>query len=204
MQPSRRCVAMAVAAFVALTIQAWPAAAGTKDGKFAIEESGRATCGDFIKARDTKSPNYSRFIGFIDGYLTAANRYEPNTFDIAPWGNSRGYALILSQYCGDASRKTELLAIVAQRMVAQMAPNRLAEFSPLVAINAGGKLPLVVYETVLKRGQAALKSRKLYAGPIDGKFTPEVKTALEAFQKTAKIEPTGLPDSATMWALLNP
>src|SRR3546814_13851448 len=78
------------------------ARAGTQSGVGAVEDAGRALCPVFVKARAEKSEAYARYVGFIEGYLTAANRYEPNTFDLTPWHNANAFALILYKQIGRA------------------------------------------------------------------------------------------------------
>src|SRR5678815_1571286 len=81
--------------------------ADSPDGKFAIEGAGYATCAAFTEARNARSeaaPNkpsdaYARFIGWIEGYLTAANRYTPDTFDLTPWQTAEVYGVIVGSYC---------------------------------------------------------------------------------------------------------
>jgi peptidoglycan hydrolase-like protein with peptidoglycan-binding domain len=61
-----------------------------------------------------------------------------------------------------------------------------------------------VYETILRRAQAALKLRGLYNGPEDGTYTPALREAFRGFQHSVGLETTGVPDPATLWKLLNP
>jgi len=58
--------------------------------------------------------------------------------------------------------------------------------------------------TAAGSAQAALKVRGLYKGPEDGKFSAEMRDALIAFQQKSSLTPTGVPDPATLWTLLNP
>jgi hypothetical protein len=44
----------------------------------------------------------------------------------------------------------------------------------------------------------------LYRGKLDGADSPEFRTALTHFQQLARLDPNGLPDTATLWVLLNP
>jgi hypothetical protein len=177
------------------------AAAGTKDGRFAVEDAGRTPCAAFVKAREKNSNDYARYLGFIEGYLTAANRYEPNTFDLTPWHNSAAFGLILDQHC--RKNGSDNLVMAAQRLVIAMQPLRLADYSSIVAVGSGQR-EAQVYQTILKRAQWELSRRGLYRGQNDGKYSPAMKTALEEFQRAVKLDPTGVPDTPTLWVLLNP
>lgn len=187
---------------VSLIVAAGPASANNKSGQFAVEGSGRATCVNFTAARANKtSAPYERMIGFVEGYMTAANRYEANTFDLSPWHNAEAFALILDHHC--KSNPNDSLATGVQKMVASFQPIRLAEFSQLVEVG-DGKNKTFVYEAILRRAQAALKRRGLYAGQENGRYSSELRLSLVKFQQSAKLQPSGLPDPATLWTLLNP
>ncbi len=177
-------------------------AAQPTENSFAVEGAGRLNCAAFTAARGNKSSaEYQRMIGFVEGYLSAANRYEPNTFDLTPWHNAAALDIILNSHCSEHTQDT--LVSVVQRMVTGLRPVRIAQFSPLVEVGDASN-HAIVYETILRRAQAALKIRGLYQGQEDGKFSPEMRDALIEFQKQGSLAPTGVPDPATLWTLLNP
>jgi hypothetical protein len=179
-----------------------PAKAQDVSRQFAVEGAGMLTCARFTAARaDTASPEYQRMIGFIEGYLTAANLYEPDTFDLTPWHNAAALDMIMGNHC--AQHPEERLVGVTQRMVGGLRPFRLARFSPLLEVGDGENRALV-YETILRRAQAALRIRGLYAGPEDGTFPPALRQAFRDFQRSVGLTETGVPDPATLWKLLNP
>ena len=200
MRVSQR-AAGAVMIILGATLLAVPALAANKSGQFAVEGVGAANCATYLSSRTEKSARFERLIGFVEGYLTAANRYEPSTFDLSPWHNSTGFALILDNYC--KAHPKDALVIAAERMVVSFMPLRLAEFSPLLEVGDSNK-KTHVYEQILKRAQGALQRRGLYTGAQDGRFSPALRTALLSFQRSAKLAETGLPDNATLWTLLNP
>lgn len=190
-----------LAASPALAQQAEPTLpAGAKN--FAVEGAGRLSCATFKKARsDKSSAEYQRLIGFVEGYLSAANRYESNTFDLTPWHNALAFDIIIDGYCGKNLK--EPLVNVVQRMVTGFRNIRVAQFSPMIEVGDGTH-KAYVYQTILQRSQAELKRRGLYSGAQDGRFSPQVKQAFASFQKSKKLDPTGIPDPATLWMLLNP
>lgn len=195
-----RNIAFTLASF-ALLIPPWNAAAATQDGRFAVEGPGQAMCSRILQAKDRNTEEYARYIGFIEGYLSAANRYEPNTFDLTPWHTSQALSLIMVKHC--ESHPNDLLGVVVQQLVVAMMPLRLASYSSMERIEDGPNRA-EVYEQIVKRSQEALARRGLYAGPADGRFSPAMRDALIEFQKTAQLDPTGVPDTATLWTLLNP
>lgn len=198
-----RCLkALAASGAVAGLALSGPALADNGDGQFAVEGSGRATCAQFVSARkDQQSRDYRTIIGFVEGYLTAANRYEPQTFDLSPWHNEAAFGLILEKHCADHPQETLVSAL--QRLVIGLRPVRVAQFSKLVEVGDGTNRALV-YETILKRAQAMLKTRGLYRGAEDGAFSPALRDALKQFQQQQKLNATGIPDPATLWTLLHP
>ena len=188
----------------ALLILLVPGTGRANDGnnQFAVEGAGRLDCASFTKARaDKGSAEYQRLIGFVEGYLSAANRYEPNTFDLSPWHNAAAFDLILEKHCSE--NPDEVMIAVVQKMVGALRPLRVANFSPLVEVGTGENRAFV-YETILRRTQAALRSRGLYDGEEDGNFSPKMRDALLTYQRSADLYETGVPDPATLWTLLNP
>jgi hypothetical protein len=189
------------AAAGALLLAAGAGQAASSTGTFATEEIGLANCGDYLQAKARKSPAYGNYISYIEGYLTAANRYEPNTFDLTPWHNATAFGLILDQHC--RANAQDSLTAVALKLVKSMMPLRLTEPSRMVEIRDGAN-HTAIYEAILKRAQAELGKKGLYQGPADGQFNPQTKAAVQTFQKSARLQPTGVPDPATIWLLLNP
>lgn len=175
--------------------------ASTREGRFASEEIGMSSCRMYNQAKAKKSPAYGNYIAYVEGYLTAANRYEPDTFDLTPWHNSIAFGVILDQHCRNNANDT--ITAVSQKLVKSMMPLRLTEASRRIELKEGPNTTRV-YEAILKRAQGELARKGLYKGPSDGRFNPQTKAALLTFQKSAKLDPTGLPDAATMWLLLNP
>lgn len=174
--------------------------AGVK--QFAVEGAGRLDCATFVDARnDRGSAEYQRLIGFVEGFLSAANLYEDNTFDLSPWHNAAGFDLILSAHC--EKHPDEVLASVAQRMISSFRPLRLAEFSPMIEVGSGEN-STVIYETILKRAQSALARLGYYSGPETGEFNGEVRAGFLAFQQAHELDQTGIPDPVTLWTLLDP
>ena len=178
------------------------ARAQEENRQFAVEGVGNLTCSRFAQARENKdSGEYDRMIGFIEGYLSAANLYEPNTFDLTPWHNAAAFGLILENHCEQHPEDT--LVSVTQRMVPGFRPLRIARFSPMLEVGDGQNRAFV-YETVLRRAQAALQVLGFYSGPENGQFSPELSAAFRHFQEQRGLNPTGVPDPATLWTLLNP
>lgn len=193
--------ALATVAMLSAAIHPAAGNANTAQGVFAVEESGRMPCPAFIAARAAKNSAYERAMGFVEGYLSAANRYEPNTFDLAPFQNSAAFGMILDAHCRKQS--TDTLGMATQRLVGALQPLRLAEPSKLIEVGDGQR-KIILYEMILKRAQSALARKGLYRGGATGLFDQPTKLAFVSFQKSVSLDQTGLPDPATLWMLLNP
>jgi hypothetical protein len=177
------------------------ASAASKDGKFAVEGPGQAACSRILHAKDADANEFARYLGFMEGYISAANRYEPNTFDLTPWHSSQALSLILTKHC--ESHPKDILGVVMQELVVAMMPVRLASYSPREQIGDGNN-HAEVYQAIIKRSQEMLAKRGLYTGPADGQYSPAMGDAIRTFQQTAHLDATGIPDTATLWVLLNP
>ena len=177
------------------------ASAATIAGEFAVDGAGRASCTAFVDAKTRKLPAFDQFMSYVEGFLTAANRYETDTFDLTPWHTPGALALILEKYCKDNA--SDNLGVALVRLTNAIRPLRLTDTSAMMEVVDGANRA-VLYVSVMKNAQAELGRKGLFRGQADGKFSPETKTALLAFQKQAKLPPSGVPDPATLWFLLNP
>ncbi|HEX9807678.1 MAG TPA: peptidoglycan-binding domain-containing protein, partial [Alteraurantiacibacter sp.] len=97
----------------------------------------------------------------------------------------------------------DTIVSVVQRMVTGFRPVRVAQFSELLEVG-DGQYHAYVYETVLRRAQAALRIHGHYTGEEDGRYSASLRDAFLEFQRKSDLEPTGVPDPATLWTLLNP
>lgn len=196
---------------VMLGVMAQAPVAIASDGQFAVEEYGRVGCAEFTAARTNKDgAAYARIMGFVQGYLTAANRYEVDTFDLSPWHNAPAFDLILDKHCQDKPKDT--LVATLQMMVSAFRPLRVAKPSPIVKVSDGQKY-LFVYDAILRRAEMVLKARGYLAAttipaaattPQPYAYTPVLREAFRKYQTDKGLDPTGLPDTATLWTLLNP
>jgi hypothetical protein len=190
---------LAAAAALALAAAA-PAYGADAEGRFAVKGAGGARCAVFVEAREARNEAaLAAYQSWMSGYLTAANRLSPETFDMIAW---QGVGVLLAAIEGHCRRNPDLpfhAAIGA--LVTALAPDRVTARSALVRIPAG-ETTLVIYEETLRRAQKQLADRKLYTGRVDGKFGDGTRRAIEAFQKSDNITVNGLPDQQTLFRLL--
>lgn len=190
------CAGAALAAF------AWPAESSTPQGEFAVEGAGLAKCAAFLEARASRSDAYSRFIGYVEGYMTAANRYSPETFDLSPYQTGELFGMIIENHC--KSNPDDQLYYIVQSLAAQLVNDRLINRSGMMRIDGSESGPVAVYEEVVRRMQQRLAEEGLYGGEADGQFDEELQRSIENYQAAVGIQPSGLPDTLTLWILFSP
>ena len=197
--PRRASAFPLAAAALALSAVA-PAYGADAEGRFAVKGAGGARCAAFVEAREARNEAaITAYQSWMSGYLTAANRLSPETFDVVAW---QGLPVLLAAIEGHCRRNPDLpfhAAIGA--LVTALARDRVAQRSELVRIPSG-ETTFVVYEETLRRVQKQLADRKLYTGRVDGKFGDGTRRAIEAYQKAENITVNGLPDQQTLFRLL--
>ncbi|MEM8798990.1 MAG: peptidoglycan-binding protein [Pseudomonadota bacterium] len=188
-----RCCAVLLSVFL-VTPQAFAADA---DGQIAVKGAGIASCERFLKAREERSQDYFMFGGWMEGFITAMNTYEEDTFDLVPWQRSDLLAAITASYCRKNPEKTFYQALV--KVANTLGPQRLDARSELILVgeNETGK-GLPIYSDILMRAQNRLTDLGHDTGGADGQFGPGTKTAILAFQKEMGLKQTGLPDQPTL------
>ncbi len=168
-------------------------AAPEADGAGAAGPEGEGTAGPAMR--------FALFAGWIDGYLTAMNRLQPDTFALAPWMSVELVAGLVARHCDE---NPELrFGDAVQGMVRALEPDRLTARSDLLTLRAGG-IALVVHREIVHRAEAALAEVGHDPGPIDGTYDQATHAALQAFQQAHDLPPTGLPDQATLLTLFHP
>lgn len=192
---------IAGAAAIAVGLAAGPAASADRAGDYAVKGFGQARCAEFNAAVADRSPQLQGMLGWLAGYLTAANRYEPQTYDIVAWQNELYLVGSVQSYC--TKNPGTPLAGVAEQMVRTLRPRRITLSSPMQTIVAGGR-SIQIYGEIVQRAKAALAQRRLYTGHLDPAPSPSFTKAIAAFQRNRKLPATGLPDQQTLFLLFQP
>lgn len=180
----------------------WNVPAGAADGKgdFAVDGGGAQTCAAFNSARAKRNNDYAIYAGWVDGYVTGANQYTKDTYDMTPWQTSELLLTAIGRYCEKNPQHSFINAV--NGMLAALKPERLQQKSELMVIQSEGQ-GTVAYKAVVEQIQRKLTDKKLYSGKIDGLYSPPLRDALKAFQSKANLEKTGLPDQATLYKLFD-
>jgi hypothetical protein len=197
---------LAAAAVLFGSLNSTMSAAETPDGRFAIEGAGLASCAAVAESRKERTDAYSRFVGWIEGYVTAANRYQPDTYDLAPWQTAELYGTIVEGYC--QKNPQDRLFTVVQKLVIALNADRMKTPSEMVRLTAknkaGKEIDQAIYAEVLRRAQTELKKQGLYQGEVTGQFSGDTQKAIAFYQAAVGIEDTGLPNPLTLWLLFSP
>jgi hypothetical protein len=188
---------LAATAVLALAIPATHAA--DADGRFAVKSVGGTKCSQFVEAMKTKNQGQiALYVGWIAGFISASNQLQESTFDLAAWQDMRTLTALLHRHC-DRNADLRFGAAVAQ-MANAMKTDRLQARSEVVQLDHDGKA-VQVYQEALRRAQSALAELGMYSGDLDGQLNDSMREALKKFQGENKINVSGVPDQATLFAL---
>ncbi len=175
----------------------WVQAADAEQS-YAIKGAGVVSCERYVTALDEKSKEYISFAAWIDGYITAFNQFQPETFDIAPWQSTLLLTQALGRHCkkNPETRFFKTLMMMLQALNA----NRLQKRSDVVKIRSNNKT-LMIYKEVVKMMQTRLNKLNGTEIKVDGVFGSSTEAELRRFQKQSKISITGVPDQITLQML---
>lgn len=177
------------------------AAAGADDkGQFGVRGAGLVKCSVFESERAARSQIYQLVGAWMDGYVTGSNQHADDTYDIVSFESTELLAAIVSENC-KKNPDVPVFAVL-RAVIAQTSKSRLRAPSQKVEV-AVGERKVLLYQEVLRRVQQRLAAAGFYRGPIDGNFDAGTQEALQAYQSSAKLQPTGFPDQLTLWRLLH-
>ncbi len=172
--------------------------AGDENGRFAVKGAGSISCESYIAIKEKRSRDYYVFVGWLEGYLTAANQHKKGTYDLSPWQSPELLMMAISKHCSKTPKKGFITAV--NDMIKVLEQEKLEQASEIVAMTSEGKQTFV-YKSILKKIQERLSTQGFFAGAIDGTFTPPLRDAIKAYQKKKNIVPSGLPDQITLFHL---
>ncbi|WP_201742297.1 peptidoglycan-binding domain-containing protein [Mangrovicoccus ximenensis] len=173
------------------------AAAASQDGKFKADGAGTAPCSDFTAALEAGDRvKVAGFAAWTEGFLTAVNALQADTYDITPWQTTPVLMEKLRRFClGHPG--TQMIEATGQ-LAAVLAPYRQVAESPMVQARNSGRavmLPAVILERVR---QVLEEERGSGLSTAGGDFDAAFSAALAGFQKARGLAETGLPDQLTL------
>lgn len=175
------------------------ASAADESGEFALKGAGFLTCKTYVDERQKRSNIYYMIGGWLEGFVSAHNKYAAETYDVTSFESLELLLLIIDNHC--KSSPQDQLYPVINSIIAKLHPDRLKHNSPMVEI-AEGERKTALHRETISRIQAELARLGLYHAEVDGRFTDATRSAIIAFQSDIGFEKTGFPDQATLWRLL--
>ncbi len=172
--------------------------AADKNGSFAVRSAGMMTCETFVQEKSERSKSLNLYMGWIDGYISAANQYTNDTFDLVPWGNTVLLATLLENHC--KANPEQRFYIAVNQLVGTLMQERITEKTDFVETKHGEN-STYLYQTILVQVQEKLIDKGLFKGNANGEFGDDTRLALEAYQKDNKLKVTGLPDQLTLYKI---
>lgn len=170
-------------------------------GRFVVKGAGMTSCAQFVDAAAQRGAAFVSYAGWLEGFVSAVNRYEEQTYDLVSWQGTELLMASLANYC--SRHPAVSFHDAAIRLANQLRATVLQEKSPLVAVPlADGDDSVVLYAVVIERVQHRLSATGLYSGEAHGRFDAPTRTAIREFQVSRQLPPTGEPDQATLAHLL--
>ena len=184
------------AATLAFTAQ--PALAGDKEGRFAAKGPGLMPCSMFLQQlQGQQQEGAAVALIWLTGYLSAANAFLDDTYDLVTWQNDGILANILAARCSQNPDRP--IAAAANEVVQALGGSRLRTAEQPKTVKVGEQQALLYPSTVRQLQQALKDSGQSLT--VDGDFGPGTSNALKAYQKAKGLPQSGFPDALTMIAL---
>ena len=173
--------------------------AADSKGHFAFRGIGGQSC-KIAMGQIEKDPKEAvAMASWLMGYLTAANREQPDTFDISPVVAPDALLSAVAELCQAHPDMPVESVFNGLLTVLSVARNRAD--SPIIETRSGNNSAPVRTETLIAM-QTKLVVYGYLKGKPDGSFGARSEIALKAFQKDQKLPETGVPDGATVIRLL--
>lgn len=175
------------------------ALAADAGGYFTVKGAGATSCRAYSEAVRERGQAFVSFGGWIEGYLSAMNRYEEGVYDIAGWRGTEALMASIARFC--AENPSVGFHDVMVRLTEQLRATALTAQSEPVEVS-GADRSMTVPAEVVRRVQQRLYERGIYTGEVDGHWSPATLEALRAFQEAKGLPEHGLPDQQTLVQLL--
>ena len=188
----------AIALAVLLSAHAGLASAADEDGKFAVKGAGKRLCSNFLLTAEQKSTDYYLYGGWLEGYISAYNRFQPENYDVTPWQTTELLLALLQQDC--ENNKERHFLTVTNSLLKALFPIRLPAESALVAIDVNNAKSYF-YVEILKRAKQRLIKMGYLQDLGSNDFDQATLDAFKHFQSDRGLAQTGVPDQNTLMNL---
>lgn len=172
--------------------------ASDTNGKFAVKGAGKQSCSSFIQAAQIKSTDYYLYGGWVEGFISSYNQFQPNSFDITPWQTTELILALLESHCKDNPNTKFLTA--TNSLIKTLFPIRLKNESNYVKIQVG-KSQMYFYQEIVKRAKKRLERLGYLKDTAYTSFSKKDAIAFENYQKAIGLNITGVPDQKTLLSL---
>ena len=192
----RRCAAVfALAGFGFLMAQ--PTHAGDSEGRYAAKGPGLMPCSTFLSQLQSQGEGATLAMVWFSGYLSAANAFIDDTYDLVSWQSDGMLANLLAGRCSQSPDRP--LVSAANEVVQLIGSGRITSAEQPERVKVG-ELERLIYPSVVRQIQQALKDNG-QSLTVDGDFGPGTQRAIRSFQENKGLETTGFPDALTLIAL---
>ena len=179
-------------AFLAINA-AW---AADKDGKFAAKGAGRKSCEQFLIAKKNVSQDYLLYAGWLEGYVSAYNRFQKSTYDITPWQTTELLLSMTEHHC--KSNPASRILSVTDGLMKALFPARLESESTIVELNVMNRKSYF-YAEIIKQVKARLEQLGFYSGDVESDHFGRAEIeAMRLFQQKSGLRETGIPDQYSL------
>ena len=145
--------------------------AADEAGQFALKGAGFLRCQIFVTEREKKSNIYYLIGGWVEGFISAHNKYVQDTYDIMSFESLELLLTVIQNHCKD--NPNDRLYSVLNSMIIKVTPDRLRWDSPRIEIGEGER-KTILYRDTIRRIQTRLTGLGLYKDEVDGVFTEAV------------------------------
>ncbi len=132
------------------------ALAADAGGYFTVKGAGATSCRAYSEAVRERGQAFVSFGGWIEGYLSAMNRYEEGVYDIAGWRGTEALMASIARFC--AENPSVGFHDVMVRLTEQLRATALTEQSEPVEVS-GADRSVTVPAEVVRRVQQRLYAR---------------------------------------------
>ena len=185
---------------VCLVLVAGSATADDVNGNFSVRGAGSTQCSQFSVSYDqAETEKIQRIVHWMQGYISARNKLESNTFDTIPVYDEKDLVTLLNIIC--VKNPNIILEGALNNLVSVFEPTWVVSSSKLSILeNSDGNVP--IRDAVMAQVQRALTNKGLYKGLIDGTYGSRSAEALKSYQSEKNLTQTSLPDIQTLLSLL--
>jgi len=175
--------------------------AATESGDFAVYGWGARDCTDIVAILDGEQAAQAQgqLAEWISGYISSRNRVVDGIYDLTPIKSQYSLVALARNIC--INNPDRLFEAVVDALTTSFSKLSMSDNSPLAQLTRNGRSANINESTLIKVQQFLIADGILEGGAADGKYGPKTAKALEEWQKSAGLPPTGLPDVATLFLI---